>query len=106
MESPGAELSLLGDDEAYAVVHFQIKVLSKNTFNSVYFGSPDFFDRDAQEFWDFYSYDFYINPESIKLGIGKTEEIILFAVLPQKAGLEALYYTHDSFICFAPEREI
>lgn len=108
MESLGADLSLLDSGEEYAIARFQVKVLSNDTPNSVYFGSSDFFfyDNHSQEFMDFYSYDFNISPESIKLGVGETGEVILFAVVPQNADLEMLYYTQDSYICFAPEGEI
>ena len=105
MESLGADLSLLDAGEEYAVARFQVKLLSNNTPNRVYFGSSDFFfyDNYSQEFMDFYSYDFEINPESTKLAIGETGEVILFAVVPKNADLQILYYTENSYICFAPE---
>lgn len=107
MSNLGADLSLLDSNEEYAVARFQVKLLENNTINDVYYGSYDFYlyDNRSEEFMEIPSYD-DIEPESIRLSVGQTGEVVIFAVVPKNADLQALYYTEDSYLCFAPEKAV
>lgn len=100
----GANLSLLEADEEYAVARFRVKLLSNSTENDVYYGNYDFYfyDNLSQQYMETPSYD-GINPESIRLSVGETGEVVIFAVVPKTADLQAIYITEDSYLCFGPQ---
>lgn len=104
MKGLGANLSLLEADEQYVVARFRVKLLTNSTENDVYYGDYDFYflDNLTQQYLETPSYD-NISPDSIRLSVGETGEVVIFAVAPKNADLQAVYFTEDSYLCFGPQ---
>lgn len=98
----GADLSLLDDDEQYALVRFDVKLLNSDSESPVLYSDYDFYIYDYH-LGDFCSLsdedDIY--PESIQLTVGQTGEVTIFAVADKDCDLQSIYYTQNGYVCFS-----